>query len=266
MYKSLYYKILIAFLLLVVLPQTIKASKYNDMFYPLYINGEMSEWVKVLDSAKTEYKIKPESILLEDIIRAQYGLCAFYLGNNEDEKALNEIESATNYLNKLEQYYPNEGWVYALKASFQSFKLIISPLRFFFKGPQILSAINKSHELSPNHIDVMFLKANQTFYMPSIIGGDQQKGLEYFRTLELKLVAQPIKHDNDWFSLLYLTSNAIACNATHNYNEAIRIYTLILDIEPNYLWVKNELLPQSIKKQENEYLKRRKEKVDKKIQ
>lgn len=251
-------------LLCVVFPQIIKASKYNDLFYSLYINGDMTEWVVVLELAKEELSEKPEPIILEDIVRAQYGLCAFYLGNNEDDKALKEIESAIKLVDDLEKYYPNQGWIYALRASFESFKLIISPFRFFFKGPMILSAINKSNDLSPNHVDVMFLKANQTFYLPSILGGDQLKGLEYFKTLEEKLLTHDIKKEKNWFFLLYLTSNAIACNSASNYDESVRIYKEILMVEFEYLWVKNELLPQSLKKQENEYLKRRKEKVDKK--
>lgn len=258
-------KLLILLFLLTFGPQTIKASKYNDLFYHLYVHGEMVEWIQVLNQAKAEFDKNPKPHILEDIVRAQYGLCAFYLGNSEDDKALQEIESALILMDKLDMYYPNQGWIYALRASFESFKLIISPFRFFFKGPAILSSIRKSNELAPDQVDVMFLKANQTFYMPSILGGDQQEGLEYFKILESKLLTHNIQKEKNWFFLLYLTSHAIACNAAGEYDEAVRIYKTILVVEPDYLWVKKELLPQSLKKQENEYLKRRKEKVDKKI-
>lgn len=221
----------------------------------------MEQWVIVLDSAKSVYEAQPNSELVEEIIRAQYGLTAYYLGLNEDEKALSEIESASYYLTQLEKYYPGQGWVYALNASFQGFKLIISPFRFFFKGPAILSAVNKSQELSPQNEDVLFLVANQTFYLPSILGGNQNKGLEYFSTLEKKLLQYNIREDKHWFYLLYLTSYAIACNSVQDYDEAVRVYQQILKIEPNYMWVKNELLPQSLKKQENNYLKNQKEQI-----
>lgn len=237
------------------------SSPFNDKFYTLYIKGEMTEWVTLLDSAEKSYKKMPNSDILEDIVRAQYGLTAFYIGGKNDDKALKVVESAMSYLDDLESYYPREGWVLALRASFQGFKLIISPFRFFYKGPTVLSMVHKSEELSPTNEDVMFLKANQTFYLPSILGGDQEKGLEYFAALERKLLQYPIQKEKRWFYLLYLTSNAIACNSAQKYDEAIRIYQLILQIEPGYLWVKNELLPQSQKKQENQYLKDRKEQI-----
>ncbi len=262
MFRLTQMHILVAtFLTCILITNKSAATDFNDKFYTLYISGNMEEWVHLLDRAKQTYAKQPTPQLLEEIVRAQYALTAYYLGLNNDDKALQEIDAAAYYLHELEQIYPEQGWVLALDASFQGFKLIISPFRFFFKGPSVLSAVHKCQELSPNHEDVLFLVANQTFYLPSILGGNQQKGLDYFSTLEKKLLQYPIKEDKHWFYLLYLTSNAIACNAAHQYNDAVRIYRQILSIEPHYLWVKNELLPQSLKKQENNYLKSQKEKV-----
>lgn len=239
------------------------ASEYNCKFYALYIKGEMVQWVTLLDKAKSDYQQNKSVDLLEDIVRAQYGLVAYYIGANNDAKAMTEIDAADVYLDTLLKEYQNEGWIYALSASFDGFRLIVNPYRFFLRGPSILSAINKSSELSPKDFDVLFLKANQTFYLPSFIGGDQKKGLVMYENLYVKLKKKDIAKEKDWFSLMYLTSYGIACTYAHQYEKAVEVYQLILEKEPDYNWVRKELLPEAQNKTDNKYLKDREGKVNK---
>ncbi len=223
----------------------------------------MKDWPDVLKKMQVDYAQNPNNELLEEIVRSQYGLIAYYIGANKDTQALEVIDDAHSYLQLLENKYPDEGWVYALSATFKSFKLIINPYRFFLKGVGILAAIDKSEDLSPNHPDVLFFKANQTFYLPSYLGGNQTKGLSMYNNLSEKLIRDWQPKSNNWFHLLYLTSYGIACTQAKDYKTAVKIYDQILQLEPQYDWVRNELIPQAENHLDNAYLKQRKKDLEK---
>lgn len=62
----------------------------------------------------------------------------------------------------------------------------------------------------------------------------------------------PIVMKNDWNYLSLLANMAEAYNELKEYDKAEQYYKHILTIEPNFLWVKNELYPNFIKNRTNE--------------
>ncbi len=225
----------------------------------------MTEWPELIKKAQAEYSKTSSNQILEEIVRAQYGLIAFYIGGNKDDKALAVIDDAWKYLDLLKEAHPDEGWVYALTATFHSFKLMINPYRFFMKGITILNTIEQSEKLSPNDPDVRFFKANQTFYLPGYLGGNQKKGLDLYEALKNDLIQHPIREEHNWFHLLYLTSYGIACTHAKQYKNALEVYDTVLAIEPDYDWVRNELIPQAENHVDNHYLETRKKKLEEKM-
>jgi len=62
----------------------------------------------------------------------------------------------------------------------------------------------------------------------------------------MELDKEGIKEDWNYLSILTLITQSLI--ATNNYDEAKVYFQKLFKVEPNYLWVKNELYPQFLKK------------------
>ena len=62
----------------------------------------------------------------------------------------------------------------------------------------------------------------------------------------------PIEMRNDWNYLNLLTNLVESYIEIKEYDKAEEYFQLILKVEPNFLWVKNELYPTFIKNKNNE--------------
>jgi tetratricopeptide (TPR) repeat protein len=88
---------------------------------------------------------------------------------------------------------------------------------------------------------------NSQFYMPAVFGGSKKEAIVYFQKAQ-DLMEQDgdIKHDWNYLSLLTLIAQSFEEMKEHD--RAKEYYEKILEIEPQFLWVKNELYPEFLQK------------------
>jgi len=85
---------------------------------------------------------------------------------------------------------------------------------------------------------------NSQFYMPPIFGGSKKEAVEHFIKAEKLMEKDKSKTENDWNYLSLLALIGQSYFAMEDYTNAKIYYDKALTVEPNFLWVKKELLPQ----------------------
>ncbi len=226
------------------------SAQYKKDIYNSYINSNMVGWKMVIDEMERKQD-KSDAFLLE-LINYQYGYIGFCMGNNDKKQVKTYLELAENNLEELEKTSLNPSYVDAYKSAFYGYSIGLNKLKAPFVGPKSVNAAKRSMELNPSNPLGFIQYANAQFYMPPVFGGSKDEAIKYYKRAQAIMEKDPEMIKNDWNYLSLLTNIAEAYTQINEYDKADAYYKLIMEVEPNFLWVKNELYPTFIKKRKNE--------------
>ena len=226
------------------------SAQYKKDIYNSYINSNMVGWKMVIDEMERKQD-KSDAFLLE-LINYQYGYIGFCMGNNDKKQVKTYLELAENNLEELEKTSLNPSYVDAYKSAFYGYSIGLNKLKAPFVGPKSVNAAKRSMELNPSNPLGFIQYANAQFYMPPVFGGSKDEAIKYYKRAQAIMEKDPEMIKNDWNYLSLLTNIAEAYTQINEYDKADAYYKLIMEVEPNFLWVKNELYPTFIKKRNNE--------------
>jgi tetratricopeptide (TPR) repeat protein len=115
-----------------------------------------------------------------------------------------------------------------------------------FLGPKSIKHSKLAMEQNPENPMGYIQYGNSQFYMPPVFGGSKQEAINHFKKAELLMENGNIKNDWNYLSLLALIGQSYS--ALNDYKNAKMYYEKALKTEPNFLWVKKELMPELLKK------------------
>lgn len=223
----------------------VSAGHRSDI-YRAYISNDMTRWGKVVDEMTLE-KSGDHAFLLE-LLNYKYGYIAWCIGNGEKKKAQKLLEQADEIIAVLEKANYQLSWINGYKSAFFGYKIGLNPLRAPFWGPKSLDCAQTAVRLDPNNYFGYVQLGNAEFYMPAAFGGSKKVALDYFLKAEKLIEAdrESLKENWNYLSLLAMIGQALT--ETGNYDKAKAAYDKALNLEPGFLYVKNELYPQLLEK------------------
>ena len=225
-------------------------AQYKSEVYRAYINNQMSSWKTVIDKMQLETNKSDESLL--ELINYQYGYIGWCLGNNEKKQAKAYLKLAEDNLTTLEKSSYNPSYINAYKSAFYGFNIGLNKLKAPFVGPKSIDAAKRSMKEDASNPYGFIQYGNAQFYMPPIFGGSKSEALMYFHQAETIMKENTNNLKEDWNYLSLLVNIAEAYSEMKEYDKAEEYFKQILEVEPNFNWVKNELYPDFIKKRNNE--------------
>lgn len=226
------------------------SAQHKQTIYNAYISNNMNKWKATIDEMEAQQK-KPDEFLLE-LINYQYGYIAWCLGNNEKKQAKTYLKLAESNLENLEKTALYPSYVNAYKSAFYGYSIGLNKMKAPFVGPKSINASKQSMEENPANPYGFIQYANAQFYMPPLFGGSKTEALKYYNQAQNIMEEDTIELLHDWNYLSLLTNMAEAYTEIKEYDKAEQYYKNILKIEPNFLWVKDELYPNFIKKRTND--------------
>jgi tetratricopeptide (TPR) repeat protein len=232
-------------ILLIICFTDIQAN-YKSAIYESYIGNNMVQWKAVIDEMNA-VRNKSNEFLLE-LINYQYGYIAWCIGEGHHEMGEKYLSLAEDNLEYLENRSYKLSLVYSYKSAFNGYKIGLNRLRAPFLGPRSVKYAKMAIESDPKNPYGYIQYGNSQFYMPPIFGGSKTLALEYFTKAEKLMQADKEKIKEDWNYLNLLAFIGKAYTGTGDYKLAKAYYDKILEIEPNFLWVKNELYPELLNK------------------
>jgi len=222
------------------------SASNKSRIYTAFISNDMTRWREVIDEMQIQKNTYNEFKL--ELINYQYGYIAWCIGVKNDDLAEKYLALAEENLELLEKAEYNLSMVNAYKSAFYGYRIGLNVLKAPFLGLKSLDCAKLAIKLDAQNPFGYIQFGNAQFYMPAMFGGSKTEALEYFRKAEelMELDKEGIKEDWNYLSILTLITQSLI--ATNNYDEAKVYFQKLFKVEPNYLWVKNELYPQFLKK------------------
>lgn len=213
--------------------------------YHAYINSTQKEiWKKEVNEKK--FAAKDDKKTQFELALSQYGLLAATMADQDEDMFDDYYDETVENLEAIIK--ANKGWgePKALLSAVYGLKMGYSPMMGMFLGPKSGSLIEKAKEQSPQSPLVMKLYANSKFFTPEMFGGDLDEAISSYNKCLQLYESQPNQLDNNW---LYLDALAFAGQAYLKKGEkekARQLFEKALKIEPEFMWVKQGLLPKAL--------------------
>jgi len=224
---------------------SIHASNKTEI-YKAYISNDMNRWKKTIDEMNREQS-KSNDFRLE-LLNYQYGYIAWCIGNKKSETAESYIELGEKNIQVLEKTNGYASLVSSYKSAFYGYKIGLNKLKAPFIGPKSVECAKMAMKQDADNPCGYIQYANSQFYMPAVFGGSKKLALDYYLKAK-NLIEQNHKETiEDWNYLSLLSMIAKTYTDLKDLKQAKAYYEKILKIEPNFLWVKNELYPDLLKK------------------
>jgi tetratricopeptide (TPR) repeat protein len=223
---------------------SIFASSYQKRIYNAYISNNMNSWKAVIDEMEDTKKVDLE--FLTELVNYQYGYIGYCLGKENTDEAKKYLALAQNNLKKLEKAGAEESVINAYKSAFYGYSIGLNKMKAPFLGPKSIKHSRLAIEQNPNNPMGYIQYGNSQFYMPPVFGGSKQEAIEYFKKAEQLIEKGNYTNDCNYLSLMALIGQSYAI--TEEYKNAKAYYNKALQVEPEFLWVKQELMPQLLEK------------------
>lgn len=219
-------------------------TSYKYDIYNAYINNNMTEWGRIID--KMESSSHKTSDLILELVNYQYGYIGWCLGIKNQNGAKKYLSLAETNLKKLEISNYKLSMVNSYKSAFYGFRISLNTYKAPFYGPKSLQYAKTAIQLDAGNPYGYIQLGNIEFFMPAIFGGSKERAIEYYRIAQ-KLMEDKGEIVNDWNYLNLLVVIAQAYRDIDNISMAREYYEKILEIEPDFLWVKKVLYPEVLR-------------------
>lgn len=221
-------------------------TDYRKEIYEAYIQNNMPAWEKTIKRMETTHLSPHEKVAL---INFYYGYIGYGIGTGQKKLAEEYIKKGEKIIHALLKEDPCNATLNAFKGSFISFKIGLNKLKAVSLGPQSMRYINQAYNLDPNNVQALADKANMLYYAPPIFGGDKKEAINFYKKAIHQLEAA---HDtvNNWFYLNLLVQLAQHYEKMKMKKQTLSLYEKILEHEPRFVWIKEDLYPKLIKVQD----------------
>lgn len=217
-------------------------TAFQNMLYRAYVTDRMSLWESTLETMEFEYTQNPRSSLLYDILLAQYGLAGYYLGTDRKDDGKVLLEKKEKYLEILEEVAGYEVPSKLFRASLYAYRITLNPLRSVILGRPSGRLIDEAIDMDDSYPRGYLEKGHMLFYAPALFGGSKERSILYYRQA-VDLFEKDMQNNHRWLYLSTLVSLANAYKETGRHDEAITTLEKALEFEPEFRWVRDELLP-----------------------
>ena len=236
--------ILIVLLLLFTF-QSVRADYRSDI-YSAYINGDMNKWKNILDKMDQNQEKTNENLI--ELTNYQYGYIGWCLGRNKKKEAEKYLKRAEKNIGILDKSKYKVSLVNSYKSAFYGFRIALKNYKAPFIGFKSVECAKLAMKQDEKNPFGYFQYGNCQFYMPVLLGGSKSKALLYFIKAEQLMEINDNQLKYNWNYLSLLTVIGQSYSILNNYRQAKVYYEKALKAEPRFLWVKEELYPELIRK------------------
>ncbi|MEM1041970.1 MAG: tetratricopeptide repeat protein [Bacteroidota bacterium] len=163
----------------------------------------------------------------------------------EKERMVELVDNAIEHLEASIERDPALPESHALLSSTYGQKLGLKPMLTMFLGPKVSRTMDKAKQLGPDNPRVVFTEAQSLYFTPKMWGGSRERALEGFERAAALYEAET---DRDpllpgWGHDEAYAWQGIALDSFDRTDEARAAFERALEINPNYGWVRYDLLP-----------------------
>ena len=216
--------------------------------YKGYITGNMELWKKGMQELQEQFRRDPKACALNALAEARYGYIGYLLGKNEKDLARLQIEVFGEEIEQLATFPGYRAETEAFRVALLGFRMGLNPARAMTLGPKALKQLETAMQVGKNSAVVWIEKANSEAHMPSFAGGSRDKSaasfMEALRLFEAGGSVAPC----NWRYLNTMVLLGQLLDKMGDYQGSREAYLRALKREPDFQWVRDELLPEAEEK------------------
>ncbi|HBZ22124.1 MAG TPA: hypothetical protein DEO60_13410 [Bacteroidales bacterium] len=224
-------------------------ASYKTEIYSAYINNRMDQWKSVIDRMDAIAN-KSDELLLE-LVNYQYGYIGYCLGFEKKNEAKKYLGMAQKNLDILDRNKYSLSVINAYKSAFYGFRIGLNPITAPVNGLKSMDCAKTALKLDPQNWFGYVQHGNIQFYMPSTFGGSKKEALEFYLKARELLEKEPDSVAGNWNYMSLLIVIGQTYTYLKDYDSAQKTYNYILNLEPGFTYVRDDLYPKLLKKMEN---------------
>ncbi len=216
--------------------------------YRSYVNGDMEMWKRGITELQEDYSEHPAPSTLLALTEARYGYVGYLTGTKDKGTARMMLEIFGDDIERLAGCPEYKAEVEAFRLALLGFMMELNPARTVTLGPRALKQLDIAMERGSNNPAVWLEKSNSESHMPAFAGGSKEKAAESLReALRLFESGNDLSPCN-WRYLNAFVRLGQLLESMGDFNGARDVYQHVLNIEPGFMLVRDELLPELEKK------------------
>ena len=235
-------------LMAILLSASTPDSGYRSDVYQGYVSNRMVLWKNALDRMNNTGNKTTE--LIAELLNFQYGYIGYCLGFNKKEEGKKYFELAENNLKILEKHGYDLSIVHAYKSAFYGFRISLNKITAPANGKKSIDNAKMAIMLNSENWLGYIQLGNTEFYKPSAIGGSKKRALGHYLKAKELLEQGPGNTVENWNYLQLLVVLGQTYTYLNDYTNAEEVFKKILKMEPDFVYVRDELYPAFLKKLE----------------
>ncbi|MHC1731904.1 MAG: tetratricopeptide repeat protein [Bacteroidales bacterium] len=216
--------------------------------YRGYISGKMEVWKSGMKELQVQFRSDPKACTLYTLAEARYGYIGYLLGINQKDVARPVIDTFAIEVEQLAAYPEYRAETEAFRVALLGFRMGLNPARAVTLGPKALKQLEKAIEVGNDSPAVWIEKANSEAHMPAFAGGSKEKAAVSFREALRLFEAEGTVVPCNWRYLNTMVLSGQLLERMGDYRGAAEAYRRALRRDPDFQWVRDELLPEAEKK------------------
>jgi len=221
----------------------LSAQEYKSEIYQAYMHEKMDHWKDLMTQMEQDFQKTSDPVLLYDLLEAEYGYTGWLVSVKRKKEAEEILQSAHKHMALLTELGQDNARMYSLKGAFYGFQIMLDPLKAPSLGKSSMEANEKAMELDPEEPQVWLEKANMDYYRPKVFGGSKKRAVPSYEKAVKLFESSPERSHGNWVYMNCLAALGNAYENTRKFSEAGRVYRKILELEPSFKWVRDELYP-----------------------
>ena len=195
-----------------------------------------------MDKMEQEYQGANMEVLF-DLTIAQYGYIAYCMAIDQKKLASDYVKKAKLNAEIMLDHDPKWARAHATRGALYGFEAGQAPYKAIVIGPRANKEVDKAMVLDPANPYIWMEKGNIDLYKPKIFGGNKHDAIKYYlKSVELYEEDTQLTEKN-WLYLNTLMGLAAAYVKTGHIKRADQTYLKILEVEPDYIWIRDDVYP-----------------------
>jgi tetratricopeptide (TPR) repeat protein len=225
-------------------------NKGKEILYNANVQFDQSEMQKARGMFERALASNEENYLAQYYLAyADYNLAVYFMQKKEKEHFQKFSDSSKELLKELINENGSDAEAVSLLGAIYGIQVAMNPELGASLGSQNIALTSQALGIAPGNPRVLLQKGISKFNSPEFVGGSKKEALNYFsQSVEAFENMAEKETEIDWGYLDALAWLGIAHSSLGDFESALFAYNKAMEVEPEFAWIKYELLPKTEEK------------------
>jgi tetratricopeptide (TPR) repeat protein len=241
---SIKYSILLSFYLVISsFNVSLQGINYRSLV-KTYADGSWSGWSAEIAKAEKSLPTDTESKFI--LVNLYFGYVGHFIDGGKYDVAFEYIHKGEKLIHQILAVEPSNVTAISYKGAFLAFRVGINRIKYLATALEGLSLIYKAYDMDNNNLIAILNKASALYFLPPFFGGNKAETIRLLN-YACSLMEKSGDTVDNWMYYYTLIFIGRSNEKTGKLIEAKHAFEKVLQLEPEFKWVQNDLYPAVLK-------------------